>query len=40
MRGSISYSDGMLLSRSEKEIIDRIIKENLETTKKTRLPFF
>jgi hypothetical protein len=40
MRGSISYDDGMLLSLQDREIINNIIKENLETTKKSNLPFF
>lgn len=39
MRG-LSYSEGMTLSWDEREIIGEIIKENLETTKKTGLPFF
>lgn len=40
MRGALSYSDGMMLSRSDQEIINKIIKDNLETTKKSNLPFF
>ena len=39
MRG-LSYSEAMHLSFEEREIIGEIIKENLETTKKTGLPFF
>jgi hypothetical protein len=39
MRG-LSYSEGMNLGVEEREIIGEIIKENLETTKKTSLPFF
>jgi hypothetical protein len=39
MRG-LSYTEGMHLSWEEREIIGEIIKENLETTKKTGLPFF
>lgn len=39
MRG-LSYSEGMMLSWDEREIIGEIIKENLDTTKKTGLPFF
>lgn len=39
MRG-LSYSEGMNLSFEEREIVGEIIKENLETTKKTGLPFF
>lgn len=40
MRGGISYDDAMLLSHSENEIIRGIIKENMETTNKSGLPFF
>ncbi len=39
MRG-LSYSEAMSLSWEEREIIGEIVKENLETTKKTGLPFF
>jgi hypothetical protein len=39
MRG-LSYAEAMNLSYEEREIIGEIIKENLETTKKTGLPFF
>ncbi len=40
MRGGISYSEAHYLSYSEREIISKIIKDNLETTKETKLPFF
>jgi hypothetical protein len=40
MRGGISYDDGMMLSYSEREIINKIIKDNLETAKKSGMPFF
>jgi hypothetical protein len=39
MRG-LSYSEGMNLSFDERQIVGEIIKENLETTKKSGLPFF
>jgi hypothetical protein len=39
MRG-LSYSEAMNFSPEEREIVGEIIKENLETTKKTGLPFF
>jgi len=39
MRG-MSYSEAINLSSEEREIVGEIIKENLETTKKTKLPFF
>tara|TARA_Y100000310_G_C20489244_1_gene718357 strand:+ start:452 stop:670 length:219 start_codon:yes stop_codon:yes gene_type:complete len=40
MRGGLTYSEAHHLSPSEREMISDIIKENLETTKKTKLPFF
>lgn len=40
MRGGISYEMAMQLSLSERTAISGLIKENLETTKKTGLPFF
>jgi hypothetical protein len=40
MRGSISYDDAMMLSYEDREIIAKIIKDNLETTKESGLPFF
>jgi hypothetical protein len=40
MRGGISYNELMALGSQEREIISEIIKKNLETTEKTKLPFF
>jgi hypothetical protein len=40
MRGGLSYDEGMLLSRTDREIISNLIKENLETAKKSGMPFF
>jgi hypothetical protein len=39
MRG-MSYAEAMHLTFDERKIIGDIIKENLETTKKSGLPFF
>lgn len=39
MRG-LSFAEGMHLSYDERQIISEIIKENLETTKKSGMPFF
>jgi hypothetical protein len=39
MRG-MSYAEAMNLSFEERQIVTEIIKDNLETTKKTHLPFF
>ena len=40
MRGGISYADAMLLSTEDRKIINNIIKDNLETAKKSGMPFF
>ena len=40
MRGSISYNDSMMLSYEEREAIGKLVKDNLETTEKSGLPFF
>jgi len=40
MRGGLSYEESMYLSQSEREMISKIIKDNMETTKKSGLPFF
>lgn len=40
MRGSISYDEAMQLSFAEREEIGKLINDNLETTKKTGLPYF
>jgi hypothetical protein len=40
MRGGLSYDDAMMLSYDDRKIISDIIKENLETTKESGLPFF
>jgi hypothetical protein len=40
MRGGLSYAEGMNLSSQERELINNLVKENLETTKKSGLPFF
>jgi hypothetical protein len=40
MRGSITYEEAHFLSYEEKELITELIKDNLETSKKTGMPFF
>jgi hypothetical protein len=40
MRGSLSFSESVDLSLEDIEIISEIIKDNLDTTKKTQMPFF
>ncbi len=40
MRGGLTYDDAMLLSLFEREIISKLIKDNLEVTKKSGMPFF
>lgn len=40
MRGGLSFEEAMLLSNSDREMINELIKENMEATKKSGLPFF
>jgi hypothetical protein len=40
MRGGITYDEAMQMSQSERQILNDIVKDNLETTKKSGLPFF
>jgi hypothetical protein len=40
MRGGLSYEHALLLSVSEREAINKLIKSNMETTKNSGLPYF
>ena len=40
MRGGLSYEDAMQLSYDERALINAIINNNMEITKKSGLPFF
>lgn len=40
MRGGIPLEDAYFLSNEDRSIIGDIVKENLETTRKTGMPFF
>ena len=40
MRGGITYQEALVMGVQEREMVATIIKENLETTKKTGQPFF
>jgi hypothetical protein len=40
MRGGLSYDQAMTLSWDERNMVSALIKDNLETTKKSGLPFF
>jgi hypothetical protein len=40
MRGGISYVHALQLSVGERKLLNKLITENLETTKKSGLPFF
>jgi hypothetical protein len=40
MRGGATYEDVMQMSHHERELIGELIKENIETTNKTKLPWF
>jgi len=40
MRGGLTYTEAMNLGHNESNTISALIKENLETTKKSGMPFF
>jgi len=40
MRGGVTYSEASAMSPQEREIVSNLVKQNLETTKKTGQPFF
>jgi hypothetical protein len=40
MRGGITYDQVLQLSPAERQMISDLAKENMETTKKSGLPFF
>lgn len=40
MRGGVSYSDIMNMTSKQVDALNSVIDENLETTKKSKLPFF
>ena len=40
MRGGVTYEDILNMSQTEREAIGGIIEDNLETTKKSQMPFF
>ena len=40
MRGGVTYDEANAMSPTEREIIGNLVKDNLETTKKTGQPFF
>ena len=40
MRGGLSYDQALQLSFDERRMINELVNSNLETTKKSGLPFF
>lgn len=40
MRGGATYAQVMMMSADERRIISDLAKDNIETTKKSRLPWF
>jgi hypothetical protein len=40
MRGGVSYEDILNMSGEEMDEIAKLVENNLETTKKTQMPFF
>jgi hypothetical protein len=40
MRGGLTYDDAMLLSSEDKELIGKLVKDHMKTTKESGLPYF
>lgn len=40
MRGGITYDDAMMMSSVERQMVGKLIEENMETTKESGMPFF
>ena len=40
MRGGVTYQEALNMSLEERQIVGNIVKDNLETTKKTGRDFF
>ena len=40
MRGGVSWQESLNLSPDERQVVSQLVKDNLETTKKTGQPFF
>jgi hypothetical protein len=40
MRGGLNYGDALMLTQEEKGIVNKIIEDNIENTKKSGMPFF
>jgi hypothetical protein len=40
MRGGVTYEEAMALCFEDRQLINDIVKDNIETTKKSGLPYF
>ena len=40
MRGGVSYDDAMFMSPQDRQLVSKIATENVDITKKTKLPYF
>lgn len=40
MRGSISLDEAFMLTYEDRQLISKLIEENIKTTEKTGMPFF
>ena len=40
MRGGVTWQEGLNMGPDDRKIMAQLVKENLETTKKTGQPFF
>jgi hypothetical protein len=40
LRGGMSWNEALVLSPDERGVVSQLVKENMETTKKSGQPFF
>jgi len=40
MRGGLTYSESLMLTNEDRDILAKIIESNLETAKESGMPFF
>ena len=40
MRGGVTWQEALNLSQDERKVVSQLVKENMDTTKKTGQPFF
>jgi len=40
MRGGVSYDEAHMMTQEERNLVSKLVENNLETTKESGLPFF